>query len=308
MLFDDGTHGDEQAGDGIYTNCIDKTRIAGSYNIRFSISGVSPSGANFKRKMVSTATVKPGQIDPAKALVRVDPSVIDVKEGSEGIITIVPMDRFGNVWGPGFASKMSVSTTAGVLSGGIIDNGDGFYFQKIRSTGAEETGRMTVTIDDIEMKTKPVLKFQKLAYRSISMHAGVAIPTGSFNNNYDPDYSFGLNFDYHFTPQFSVLGLLGYNHFDSGSPSISDTYCWNISANLKYEFTTNLLTPYVNGGLGMYIPESGSTKPGFNVGLGLDYSLSSDWIMELGADYHHVFTSGSDTQFFVPHVGLIYRF
>jgi opacity protein-like surface antigen len=105
-----------------------------------------------------------------------------------------------------------------------------------------------------------------------------------------------------------TVGLLGYNHLNSGSPSVSDTYWWNISANLKYEFTTSPLRPYANGGPGIYIPESGSTKPGFNVGLGLDYSLTSDWIIELGADYHHVFTSGSDTQFFVPHVGLIYRF
>ena len=73
-----------------------------------------------------------------------------------------------------------------------------------------------------------------------------------------------------------TVGLLGYNHFNSGSPSVSDTYWWNISANLKYEFTTSPLRPYANGGPGIYIPESGSTEPGFNLGLGLVYSLYED--------------------------------
>lgn len=308
MLFDDGTHGDEQTGDGIYTNCIDTTQSAGSYNIRFSISGVTPSEANFKRRIVSTATIKPGQVDPVKSLVRVDPAVIDVTEGSEGIITIVSMDRFGNVWGPGFASKISISTTEGVLFGDVKDNGDGFYFQTIRSTGVEGTGRVTVTIDGVEMETKPVVKFTELSYRSVSILAGMTIPTGTFNNKYDSGYSIGLDVDYHFTPLFSAVGILGHNYFDSGSPAVSETYWWNISANLKREFTTSPLRPYVNGGPGIYIPKSGSTRLGFNVGLGLDYALTSDWTVELGGDYHYIFTSGSDTKFFVTHIGLIYRF
>jgi hypothetical protein len=148
---------------------------------------------------------------------------------------------------------------------------------------------------------------------SVSLHLGFTIPIGNFNNNYDPGYSIGLDFDYHFTPKFSVVGLLGYNHFNSGSfllsdILLSDTYWWNISANLKYEFTTNPLRAYVNGGPGIYIPKSGSIRPGLNFGLGLDYSLTSNWTIELGGEYHHIFTSGSDIEFIVPHIGVIYRF
>ncbi len=149
---------------------------------------------------------------------------------------------------------------------------------------------------------------KKHLYRGISLHLGNTIPTGTLNNNYDSSYSIALDVDYHFTQQFSVVGIVGYNHFDSSSSSIEDTYWWNISANLKYEFTTNPLRPYVNGGPGVYTPEHGSTRLGFNAGLGLDYSLNTSWTMELGGDYHHIFTSGSDTKFFVPHIGLIYRF
>ncbi len=162
-------------------------------------------------------------------------------------------------------------------------------------------------ICDPDCKRKEDPDCQKTLY-SFSLHLGYTIPTGSFNNNYDPSYSIGWNIDYHFTPQLSVVGLLGYNHFNSGSSSVSDTYWVNVSGNLKYEFTTSPLRPYVNGGPGIYIPEHGSTRLGFNAGLGLDYSLTSDWTIELGGDYNHIFTSGSDTQFIVPHIGLIYRF
>ncbi|UCH97867.1 MAG: porin family protein, partial [Candidatus Aminicenantes bacterium] len=143
--------------------------------------------------------------------------------------------------------------------------------------------------------------------KSTSIHAGRVIPSGAINSSYNSSYHVGLDVDYCFTENLSALGLLGYNHFVSGSSSVSDTYWWNISANLKYKFTTSALRPYINFGPGVYIPGSGSKKPGLNIGLGLDISLTSDWTIELGGDYHHVFTGGSDTSFFVPHIGLIYR-
>ena len=96
--------------------------------------------------------------------------------------------------------------------------------------------------------------------------------------------------------------------FDAGSSSVSDTYWWKISANLKYEIMKTRLRPYILGGAGFYFPKSGSTEPGYNIGLGLDYSLSPDWTVEVGVDLNHIFTSGSDTKFVVPHVGVIYRF
>ncbi len=306
MLTDDGTHGDEKAGDGFYTFCMEQTQIAGPYNIGFAISGVTPAGANFKRRLVSTAVIMPGQVNAEKTLVRVDPSVIDIDEGSEGVVTIVPMDRCGNVWGPGFASKIFVSTPVGILHGNVIDNGDGFYFQKLKSMGEEQTGRITVTIDGIEMKSKPLVAFKKPG--SASIHAGITIPTGTFRSRCDSGYHLGFDVDYHVAPRLSLIGLVGYNHFDSGPFSKSDTHWWNISANLKYEFTPPPLKLYINGGPGFYFPRSGTIRLGFNVGLGLGYAFSPGWTLELGGDYHHIFGSGREPEFFVPHIALVYRF
>ncbi|MCP5047919.1 MAG: porin family protein, partial [bacterium] len=143
---------------------------------------------------------------------------------------------------------------------------------------------------------------------SLSFHAGYTFPTGNFNIIYDSSFMLGLNIDYHFTPQLSLLGFLGYNRFKAASTLWDDTHLWNLSANLKYEFTTNRLRPFVNAGGGIYIPKSGNAKPGINMGIGLDYSLNTRWIAEWAVDYHYVFTSGSSTRFFVTHAGLIYRF
>lgn len=313
-LYDDGQpeHGDVKANDGVYSALYKNTKRPGFYNIEMLLKGSIPELGPITRSESKTISVGMKRFDLEK-------STIDIKqvrpvEGEVAYeVSILLIDDFGNYLGPGHSLDVVIAPPGknwGPVGRRVSlnDNLDGIYSGRVELTEEEvRTGAELV----IDVGGKRITIIEKPpVYRkwSVSFHSGIAIPTGSFNNNYDPDYSIGLNFDYHFTPQFSMLGLLGYNHFNSGAPSVSDTYWWNISANLKYEFTTGPLRPYANGGIGIYIPESGSTKPGFNAGLGLDYSLTSDWIVELGADYHHIFTSGSDTQFFVPHLGLIFRF
>ncbi len=141
---------------------------------------------------------------------------------------------------------------------------------------------------------------------SFSLHVGYTLPLGNFNNNYDSDYSSSVDIDYHITPQLSLVGLFGYNRFKSGSPAVSDTYWLNLSANLKYEFSSNILRPYVNGGVGYYIPKSGGSGIGANLGFGFDYEFNPSLIFELGANYHVVFEE--NIQFSVRFAGVIFRF
>lgn len=307
QLYDDGQHSDGDANDGLYANKFSETKLAGSYTCRFVASGIPAAGGQTTTREWTKSFYNEVNIDP-------EYSVIDVRmlsiteDGRRYSVKIVPRDQFVNYLGPGHPVSVTIAYTGGSRQVTLDDNIDGTYTKEIFITQNEIKAGAKLEVDVDGKRFTIVEQLPTYGKRSVSIHSGATIPTGSFNNNYDPDYSIGLDFDYHLTPQFSAVGLLGYNHFNSGSSSVSDTYWWNISANLKYEFTTNPLRPYINGGPGIYIPEHGSTELGFNAGLGLDYSLTSDWIMELGADYHHVFTSGSDTQFFVPHLGLIYRF
>ncbi len=309
VLLDDGGHHDNGENDGVYANCIDSTHIAGGYNIRFEISGVTAAGLHFERAALAAATIRPEQVDVDNTFVAVKPAVIDVDEGSQGIVVIVPKDRFGNVWGPGHAARISVSTTQGSLLGGLQDNGDGFYIQSIVSTGTEGEGRVTVTVDDMEMAAKPEVRFGTVSTGvALSVHVGAAMPQGSFNSLYDSNYSLALDLDYHLNPQLSLVGTAGYDSFTAGSSAVSDTYWWRLTANAKYVITPGRLQPYVTAGIGAYFPENGSTEPGLNAGLGLDYSINSQLSFEAGVDYHFIFTGGSDTEYLTPHIGVLRRF
>lgn len=144
--------------------------------------------------------------------------------------------------------------------------------------------------------------------RSISVHAGTAIPVGDFDTLYKPGVMLGLDVDYHLSRQVSLVGLLGYNEFKADTAVVSDTYWLNASLNGKFEFTTNPIRPYLNGGLGIYIPESGSSEPGLNLGIGVLRNLTPQYILSLGADYHHIFTSGEDIEFYTAHLGVIFMF
>ena len=170
------------------------------------------------------------------------------------------------------------------------------------------SGQVVVTIDGVEMASKPEVRVKQPSVRSLSLHLGVAEPRGTFANSYDSDLSLALDYSHHFTRQLSGVATLSYHRFDAGSSAVSDTYWWSISANAKYELTPNSLRPFVTSGVGLYKPESGSTDPGLNVGVGVDLDISPDWVLEAGIDYHHIFTSSSDTDFAVARIGLLYFF
>lgn len=145
---------------------------------------------------------------------------------------------------------------------------------------------------------------------SASVHGGMTFPITDFGSRYKSSYMFGVDFDYHFTPQLSAVTFVGFNHFRP-KPAFSkfgNTHWWNLSANLKWEFSINPLRPYVDGGFGFYIPKTGSAKPGFNVGIGLDRTLNQSLVLEAGVDYHHILMTQEDPEFFTTHIGLILRF
>lgn len=143
---------------------------------------------------------------------------------------------------------------------------------------------------------------------SVSLHFGITSPLSDFDSLYNGGIMFGLDVDYHFTPQLSLQGLLAYNSFKADSHGIEDTHWWNISVNLKYELGLGLLRSYVNGGCGVYIPKTGSASFGANFGAGMDYIITHNLVAEVGANYHRIFTENDHTEFLVTHVGVILRF
>jgi hypothetical protein len=215
----------------------------------------------------------------------------------------VRFEGIENIRGIKMKAKEWIEVTAVLIpkpGAPAIKEGEPVHVDISQGLNGEHVGGVTIALlaPESQQSWKPL---------GISFHLGSSIPTGNLNQLYNPGLSLGWNLDYHFTSQISLVGYLGYNRFNSGLPGIDDTYWWNISANLKYEFNTNPLRPYINGGAGIYLPKNGKVKPGVNFGLGWDFSINANWIVELGGDYHHIFTGGTGTSFFTAHIGLIFR-
>jgi opacity protein-like surface antigen len=305
-LYDDGSHGDSMAGDGIYTNRYSDTVREGTYSFYFQANGNSSDGKPFEREALIQKYITVN-VDPDKVVVTVIPRMDPVGNMHQYRVVVTPKDRYGNYLGPRYGSQITMTTTKGSFSGGIKDGLDGSYRQLLNVPMAVNAADVDVGLN-VRGESLNFNLADRLSMRRASAHIGLAIPRGSFNNSYNTGLSLEVDIEQRLAPQLLAVGVLGFNQFDGATAGVSDTYWWNLSANLKYEFTTDPLRAYVNGGAGLYVPESGSSKGGYNIGVGVDYDIPSGWTFELGAEYHNIFTSGSKTQFVVPHIGGIYRF
>lgn len=147
-LYDDGTHGDQRTGDGIYTNTFDNTLNAGIYKFYFRLSGHNKNtGETFIRecflaKTVNpipspTATLPPGvesksckEIDPTDPIV-VRPEGVGGSDSSElGWYAFDPKavsmgDSILAIWGTGFdGQKPKPNAYMRVLDGKVTPVGE----------------------------------------------------------------------------------------------------------------------------------------------------------------------------------------
>ncbi|NIM10864.1 MAG: outer membrane beta-barrel protein [Candidatus Aminicenantes bacterium] len=312
-LYDDGTHGDTRSGDGIYTNQYRDTIKEGTYCFQFRAA--SDNVDMFERE---TAVQKYVTVNADPGYSSLDIQWIDMDSGEGNQVqyfydvTLVPGDRHGNYVGPGHtvaATVVYADEEHRNQSFRLEDNLDGTYKGnvKILRSGLDAGARLVFSIDGKPLTVvDKIPRFNRWAF---GIYAGAGIPIDILNVNYDPGFSSGGYIGYYFSPSFSLVGLLGYNGFKAVSASAAgDMYWWNISCNIKSEILTRPFRLYVNAGPGIYIPKTGSLEQGFNVGAGVSYSLASRWALELGTDYHRIFTKGFDNTFFLTHARLIYRF
>jgi hypothetical protein len=161
-----------------------------------------------------------------------------------------------------------------------------------------------------EEKATVITEIEPISYNkkwSLSLHAGFAIPVGSFSNVYNPGFNILLDADYHFSNQLSLVALLGYNNFKSKSISIDNTNWINLSANLRYyQPVGGLWSIYLGGGPGLYIPNKGSGSLGTNLGFGIEYDCNSFINVEMGVDYNLLFSQ--NIKFMHSHLGVVFRF
>ncbi len=124
-LYDDGTHDDDVANDGIYTLRFTNTEYEGSYVIHFRVNGTTPTGAKFSRIRTISEHLR----------VDVDPTSTEfdsrILSQVENIITreyyVIPRDKFGGYMGPGYHGQVKFTTTGGQWASPIRDYNNGIY-------------------------------------------------------------------------------------------------------------------------------------------------------------------------------------
>lgn len=298
----------QNKGDGTYAALFPDTAMSGIYTVIFNVEGERPDIGKYNRTETLSTTVRFGKakLDASELKVSLLRETEDVRVME---LSICPKDQFGNYLGPDYGHGIKVSLSQGSVDSTPKDLINGGYSINL-SVPPSVDPELVVTVVGEPVFKGLLSELESKYHYSISFHAGATFPVGNLSTLYKSSYMFGLDFDYHFSPQLSAVALLGFNHFKVKPEyaRLGNIHWWNLSANLKWELSTNPLRPYVNGGFGLYMPNTGSVRPGFNLGLGLDHTLNPNLVLEGGVDYHHILTPQEDPEFYTSHIGLIFRF
>lgn len=141
-----------------------------------------------------------------------------------------------------------------------------------------------------------------------SFHLGHNFPLGSFRKTYNSGPSVTADLEYAFNDRLSLYWMLGYHYFNGKTPGVTDLSYTNLSLNLRSYFPAGAWRGYVQAGPGVYNPNFGPTKGGFNVGAGLNFPIQPKLVLELGTDFHFVDPGGANRAFVDPKLGIKFRF
>lgn len=141
-LYDDGTHGDAAAGDGVYTGRYDGATVAGTYGVEFNATGRTAGGLPFERnqRLERHVTVRADRIDADVTRLPAEEKGFDVFE-----IALRPADIYGNLLGPGRQHLILWEATAGEFPQPATDRLDGTYSRRLRLPSGTQTASVDLT-------------------------------------------------------------------------------------------------------------------------------------------------------------------
>lgn len=129
-MYDDGTHGDVSANDGLYTTQYSETVREGTYSFLFHIRGNSIDGGPFERQRFIQK-----HVSVAPAADHLGLSVLALGETADKVqrfaVTVTPRDALGNYFGPTRSADITLSASKGQFSDAVMDNLDGSYTQTL---------------------------------------------------------------------------------------------------------------------------------------------------------------------------------
>jgi hypothetical protein len=156
VFHDDGSDGDAQAGDGVYSARFTDTGKPDTYTFHLTAKGKTPGGWAFTREALVqqfiTVNVVP---DPATSpltfqTVKVIGPVTQVR------VQVVPKDRFGNFLGPDQGRLLEFVTTSGTWLGPVEDDLRGGYSRILEYRPASQSPDVKVTVQGKDFPTQDV--------------------------------------------------------------------------------------------------------------------------------------------------------
>jgi hypothetical protein len=148
QLYDDGTHGDLVASDGIFSNNALTLQRDGIHNFHIFVEDLQATpvaclGSDFAIAhyvavgLTSNALVNNLALQEIHANRLFDPSAARYLEAplAKGsvrrAIIVTPKDELGNLWGPGRAHKVAFGLEGARAASPVFDQGDGSYLQLV---------------------------------------------------------------------------------------------------------------------------------------------------------------------------------
>jgi hypothetical protein len=129
-LYDDGTHGDVTANDGVYTLRFTNTQFEGSYDFDFKAAGTTAAGDKFTR-VKRTAVYTRVHVDPG-ATTFGSQLLGQVGNLVTTVYYVTPRDRFGGYLGPGYSDQVQFTASRGQWLGAVVDYNNGIYARTLR--------------------------------------------------------------------------------------------------------------------------------------------------------------------------------
>jgi hypothetical protein len=332
QLYDDGKpeHGDDIAGDGIYSALYPAT-LPGHYNFLFSIESTDPNSVRFSRQQLRTAYVR-SVPDAGNTVFQT--SIFSRDNGNVLSIVMTPRVKPGpgcsindpkcGRMGPGWANYFWFTAPAQTPFK-AKDNLNGTYTATLAFTGSTPPpvsvhfeNVLAIIGDSIPPEKLPdplgpgnVLTLVpppsgESGRLALFLDLGANIPQGAFGSAFNTGFSLDGGLEYIATSHFSVEGIFGYHHFPAKIGA--DLNIYQFSADGKAYLTTGMLRPFVNGGIGGYTFSPGSTYFGGNIGGGVLYNLTSRFGLQGSYNFHVANTSGTATKWSTVDLGFRFVF
>ena len=130
LLIDDGAHGDDAAGDGIYANTFADTTKEGTYTFTFDIVATLPDGSTFARTYTESKWVGV-EVAPWNSVVNLTAATSLAGGLVSRQIIVTPRDARGEFLGPFRTNEVAFRTTVGSFQGDLVDLPDGRYSQAL---------------------------------------------------------------------------------------------------------------------------------------------------------------------------------